>query len=194
MCAKVVPENYGKFATSLRRSFSIPRWNFCVWSFLGWAWLKAFKFARRLQELRLTLHSEKCCFRKSWDYLLRSSVRTGFIKPTLDKVKAIQDRRPSTWATELQSFLGLVTYVGIRICNFLETGRNCSVIPGPGTYPNTLQIYGKFWKNSNAPLTMRIRKLVKHPVFPLPILLTLTLNNTLFFWRWKNGIIKDIIT
>jgi len=72
---------------------------------------------RRIQELGLTLSTEKCVYRQPEITFLGHLLGVGSIKPTLNKVKAIQDFRPPSSATELRSFLGLVTYVGKSIPN-----------------------------------------------------------------------------
>lgn len=72
---------------------------------------------RRIQDLGLTLSTEKCQFRKTEITFLGHILGTGIIKPTLDKVQAIREFRHPSSAAELRSFLGLVSYVGKFIPN-----------------------------------------------------------------------------
>lgn len=70
-----------------------------------------------LNSYGLTINQEKCQFGKNEIPFLGHKIGKGYIKPALDKLKAIRDFRSSKSASELRSFLGLVTYMGKFIPN-----------------------------------------------------------------------------
>lgn len=66
----------------------------------------------RLEENGLEINKEKSKFNQPEITFIGHVIGTGVIRPTLDKVKAIQEFRLPETAEELRSFNGLVAYVG----------------------------------------------------------------------------------
>ena len=64
----------------------------------------------RLQHYNIVINANKCLFGQTNLTFLGHHVSREGIKPTDDKVKAIQDMKPPTSQTELKRFLGMVNY------------------------------------------------------------------------------------
>lgn len=75
------------------------------------------KLLKRIDELGLTVSPEKCLYHQTEIRFLGHRLDAGKLKPSLDKVKAIREFCHPSSASELRSFLGLVTYVGKFIPN-----------------------------------------------------------------------------
>lgn len=69
---------------------------------------------RRLKENNLELNTEKCEFSKTELSFLGHVISAKGLRPAPDKITAIHTCLPPKSASELRSFLGLVSYVGSR--------------------------------------------------------------------------------
>lgn len=70
------------------------------------------KVLKRLKENNLTLNEKKCDINTTTATFLGYKIEAGTIKPSEDKLKTLAGYRTPKNRAELQTFLGLVTYIG----------------------------------------------------------------------------------
>ena len=79
------------------------------------------KVLKRLEEYGVVLNRKKCIMKAEMLHFLGHVISANGIKPSESKVKAIQDFRAPRSKEEVQSFLGLATYIGSKFIFNLST-------------------------------------------------------------------------